>query len=210
VAVPLTLYVDARLLSPYAMSVYVALTEKGLDFELRLIDLDQGDQRMAPFLCRSPMGKVPVLAHHDFYLTESSAIAEYLDDTFAPPAYPALYPSDPRCSARVRQMQAWLRSDLVALRQERPTEVVFEGMRPNPLSDAGHAAAATLIRVASAMLGHGKPDLFGAWSLADADLTLMLNRLILPGDDVPEALRAYAAAQWERPSLQRWRDSRSL
>lgn len=208
-AVPLTLYVDARLLSPYAMSVYVALVEKGLDFELRLVDLDQGDQRRAPFLCRSPMGKVPVLAHDDFYLTESSAIDEYLEEAFAPPAYPALYPSDPRSRARVRQIQAWLRSDLAAVRQERPTEVVFEGMRPAPLSDAGHAAAATLIRVASTMLAHGDPNLLGAWTLADADLALMLNRLILAGDDVPEALRGYASAQWERPSLQRWREQRS-
>jgi glutathione S-transferase len=207
-AVPLTLYVDAQFLSPYAMSAYVALAAKGLDFEVRLVDLDQGDQRTAPFLCRSPIGKVPVLAHLDFYLSESSAIAEYLEQVFPPPAYAPLFPADPRPRAQARQTQAWLRSDLSALRRERPTEVVFDGMRPPALSDAALADAARLIRVATALLSHGQARLFGAWSLADIDLALMLNRLILAGDDVPEPLRAYAAAQWEHPGIRRWRDSR--
>jgi len=205
VAVPLTLYVDSQFFSPYAMSAYVGLVEKGLDFEVRLVDLEQGDQLTAPFMCRSPIGRVPVLAHHDFYLSESSAIAEYLEQSFPAPDYAPLFPTDARQRAVARQVQAWIRSDLHSLRRERPTEVVFAGMRPLPLSDAGHADAARLIRVASMLLKHGGADLFGAWSLADADLALILNRLVVAGDDVPAALRDYAAAQWQRPSLLRWR-----
>ncbi|WP_427184728.1 glutathione transferase [Bordetella bronchialis] len=207
-AVPLTLYVDAHFLSPYALSAYVALEEKGLDFEVRLVDLEQGDQRTAPFLHRSPIGKIPVLAHLDFYLAESSAIAEYLEHAFPPPDYPALYPADPRPRAQARQIQAWLRSDLHALRRERPTEVVFEGMRPGPLSDAGHCDAARLIRVASAMLAHGRPHLFDAWCLADLDLALMINRLAIAGDSLPDALHTYAQAQWNHPGVRHWLASR--
>jgi glutathione S-transferase len=205
VAVPLTLYVDAQFLSPYAMSAYVALVEKGLDFELRTVDLNQGDQCTAPFLCRSPIARVPVLAHLDFYLSESSAIAEYLEQSFPAPGYAAVFPADARQCALARQVQAWVRSDLHSLRRERPTEVVFAGMRPPPLTDAGHADAARLIRVASSLLAHGQPDLFGAWTLADADLALVLNRLAMAGDEVPQALQTYAANQWQRPSLARWR-----
>ncbi|WP_094856920.1 glutathione transferase [Bordetella genomosp. 10] len=207
-AVPLTLYIDNRLLSPYAMSAYVALAEKNLDFELRLVDLDQGEQRMAPFLCRSPTGKVPVLAHHDFYLSESSAIAEYLEDVFPAPEYAAICPADPRARARMRQVQAWLRSDLAALRRERPTEVVFEGLKPAPLSDAAQLDATRLVRVATCLVPAGQKHLFDDWCVADADLALMLNRLVLSGEDVPARLRDYAAEQWERPSLRRWRDGR--
>jgi glutathione S-transferase len=208
VAVPLTLYVDAQFLSPYALSAYVALEEKGLDFEVRQIDLEQGDQRAAPFLHRSPIGKVPVLAHLDFYLSESSAIAEYLEQAFPPPDYAALYPADPRPRAQARQVQAWLRSDLQALRRERPTEVIFEGARPAPLSDAGHCDAARLIRVAGSMLSDGQDHLFGAWSLADLDLALMLNRLAIPGDELPAPLRDYARAQWNHPGVRHWLASR--
>jgi len=208
VAVPLTLYIDNRLLSPWAMSAYVALVEKNLDFELRLVDLDQGEQRMAPFLCRSPAGKVPVLAHHDFYLSESSAIVEYLEEAFPAPEYAAVMPADTRTRARMRQVQAWLRSDLAALRRERPTEVVFEGMQRVPLSDEGQADATRLVRVAGCLLQEGQKHLFDDWCIADADLALMLNRLILSREEVPARLRDYAAEQWERPSLRRWRDSR--
>lgn len=203
-AVPLTLYVDAQFLSPYALSAYAALEVKGLDFEVRQVDLEQGDQRAAPFLHRSPIGKVPVLAHLDFYLSESSAIAEYLEQAFPAPDYAALYPADTRARAQARQVQAWLRSDLQTLRRERPTEVIFDGMRPAPLSDAGHCDAARLIRVGTALLAHGQPNLFGAWSLADLDLAAMLNRLAIPGDSLPDPLRAYAQHQWNHPAIQRW------
>lgn len=105
-ASPLTLYVDAQFLSPYAMSAYVALAEKGLPVELRLVDLEAGEQRMRPFTSRAPTCRVPALTHDTFHLTESSAISEYLEDIFPAPAHPALYPSAPQARARVRQMQA--------------------------------------------------------------------------------------------------------
>ncbi len=36
----LRLYVDARFASPYAMSAFVALTEKGLPFDMTTVDLE--------------------------------------------------------------------------------------------------------------------------------------------------------------------------
>ena len=46
--------------------------------------------------------------------------------------------------------------------------------------------------------------MFGEWSIADADLALMLNRLVLNGDAVPERIADYARDQWQRPSIQQW------
>jgi glutathione S-transferase len=54
------------------------------------------------------------------------------------------------------------------------------------------------------LLNHGADNLFGHWSIADLDLALMLNRLILNGDEVQDRLVRYARAQWERPSVQQW------
>lgn len=199
---PLTLYVDSLFLSPYAMSVYVALTEKQLPFEVRPIDLAAGEQRMQPYQCRALTSRVPALTHADFNLTESSVIAEYLDEVFPAPAHAALYPPGTRERARARQLQAWLRSDLGALRQERPTETVFYGDAGQPLSDAAHAAAAKLIQVASYLVGVNQTTLFEQWCIADTDLAVMLKRL--DHDDLPEPLRAYADAQWQRASVQQW------
>ncbi|WP_343737787.1 glutathione transferase [Achromobacter sp.] len=199
---PITLFVDSLFLSPYAMSVYVALTEKQLPFEVRPIDLSAGEQRMQPFQCRALTSRVPALTHADFNLTESSVIAEYLEEAFPPPEHTALFPSALQERARARQLQAWLRSDLGALRQERPTETVFYGEAGPPLSDDAHAAAAKLIRVASYLVGVGQTTLFDKWCIADTDLAVMLKRL--SNDDLPDTLRAYADAQWQRPAVQKW------
>jgi glutathione S-transferase len=198
---PLHLHVDSQCASPYAMSVFVALREKGLDFGMSRVDLSTGEHRGAAFAAMSLTQRVPTLVHDDFSLSESSAITEYLDEAF-PPA--SLYPAAPRLRARARQVQAWLRSDLAPLRTERPTEVVFYGRAFAPLSPAARAASAKLFQAAEGWLEEGAEHLFGAWSIADTDLALMLNRLVLHGDPVPARLAAYAASQWRRPSVLEW------
>ncbi len=195
------LYVDSRYLSPYAMSVFVALHEKAVPFEMVTVELAAGAHRDPGFASLSLTRRVPTLVHGDFALSESSAIAEYLEDAFPGPA---LYPSDTRTRARARQLQAWLRSDLLAIRQERSTEVVFLRETREPLSAEARDAADKLFAAATSLLAHGGPNLFGAWCIADADLAMMLNRLALHGDNVPPALSSYARRQWELPSVQRW------
>jgi len=197
----LHLYVDAQFISPYAMSVYVALVEKGLPFGITTVDLTAGENRTARFAERSLTQRVPLLNHGDFSLTESSAIAEYLDDVFSGAA---LYPSQPRARARARQLQAWLRSDLMALRIERPTEVVFFGEKRPPLSMAGQAAADKLVSVAATVILDRDDHACGQWSIVDVDLALMIQRLALHGDSMPLHLISYADHQWRRPSVQQW------
>src|SRR6202023_2023669 len=75
--------------------------------------------------------RIPTLIHDGFALSESSAICEYVDETFGGTR---LYPTDPRDRARARQIQAWVRSDLMPIRDERPTFVVFNGARRPALS----------------------------------------------------------------------------
>lgn len=202
------LYVDKNFSSPYAMSAYVALVEKLLPFAVQTVDLDAGEARQPPFRDLGLTARVPVLVHTEagrepLVLAESSAIIEYLDDVCPAPQRPPLLPADPRQRARARQIQAWLRSDLAALRDERSTLTIFFAPASAPLSGAGQAAAALLVRVAEQLVDG--PHLFGAWCIADTELALMLNRLILNGDPVPQPLKDYAAAQWRRESVLAWR-----
>ncbi|SEK16948.1 MULTISPECIES: glutathione transferase [unclassified Variovorax] len=198
---PIRLYVDAQFASPYAMSVFVALHEKQLAFDMLPVDLAALEHRGAGFSQLSLTQRVPTLVHGDFALSESSAITEYIDEVF--PGAP-LYPAEPRAKARARQLQAWLRSDLMPIRQERSTEVVFFGPSSVPLSAAAQVSARSLFDAVEAMLPVDAQNLFGEWSIADVDLALMLNRLVLNGDAVPQRLAAYATRQWQRPSVQRW------
>src|SRR5476651_2241067 len=160
----LTLYVDSIFASPWALSVFVALTEKGLPFSVETVDLESGQNKL--------------------------------------PAYRELFPADVRQRARARQVQSWLRSDLAPVRAERNTETVFFKHPIEPLSADGQASAAKLLAAAERLIDG--QHLFGQWSIADTDLTMMLNRLILNGDPVPERIKQYAAAQWQRPSVQQW------
>ena len=195
------LYVDHLYTSPYAMSVFVTLREKSLAFDTLTVDLDAAHQHAADFAQLSLTQRVPTLVEGDFALSESSAITEYLEQAY--PQTP-VYPADPKQRARARQVQAWLRSDLLPIRQERSTMVVFYGQKMPPLSPDAEAAAAKLISAAHTLLAGNSPYLFGEWSIADVDLAVMLNRLILNGDSVPAALVEYAQRQWQRPSVQAW------
>ncbi|MEA5452655.1 glutathione transferase [Leptolyngbya sp. CCNP1308] len=195
------LYVDAQFISPYALSAFVALHEKGIAFDMQTVNLAAAEHRAPSFTAVSPIQRVPTLVQQGFSLAESSAIAEYLEDLF--PDDP-IYPRDLRDRAQARQIQAWLRSDLMALRAERPTEVVFLQPIETPLSDQAKAAAEKLFAIADTLLPHDSLALFGEWCIADTDLALMLNRLVFNGDPVPERLADYARHQWQRPSVQTW------
>ncbi len=198
----LHLYVDTQFASPYAMSAFVALHEKELPFELSTLDLAANTQHQADYAAQSLTQRVPTLVHDDFALSESSAIAEYLDEVFR--SGTPLYPAAPRQRARARQIQAWLRSDLMPIRQERSTEVLFYGPSEVPLSQQAQAAAHKLFAAANALVPEDAGNLFGHWCMADLDLALMLQRLVLNGDPVPPRLADYARRQWQRPSVQLW------
>ncbi len=96
VASALTLVSHA--LCPYVQRVAIVLTEKGLPFERRTIDLAH---KPGWFLAISPLGKTPVLQVRGQSLFESAVICEYLDEV----ATPMLHPQDPLQRARHR---AWM------------------------------------------------------------------------------------------------------
>ncbi|MFD1802280.1 glutathione transferase [Mixta tenebrionis] len=198
------LWTDASFYSPYAMSVYVALREKGLSFTLQPVDLAQQQQRAPEYAALSLTRRVPMLALDEMRLSESSAIVEYLEECFPAPDYKRLYPRDREKRARARELQAWLRSDFMPLRQQRPGEVLFAGKKYSPLTEDARQSAATLIEGAQRLLGAGQQNLFGEWSIADTDLAVMLNRLALHGDELPDNLAYYAWFQWQRASVQLW------
>jgi len=195
------LYVDSNFASPYALAAYVSLVEKGLTFDVKPLELFANAQKQDAFATTSITARVPTLVHDHFSLSESSAICEYIDESFEGTP---LYPTGLRDRARARQVQAWLRSDLMPIREERPTFVVFCGARRPALSKPGLEATQKLFAAALVLLEGRSEYLFGDWSIADVDLAMMLQRLAAHGDAVPQQLLDYANRQWHRPSVQQW------
>jgi len=198
----LTLYVDANYDSPWAMSAFVALEEKQLPYTLETKVLSKKETFGPGYGARTK--KVPALRRGEFWLAESMAITEYLAESFPFPKHPRLYPENLEERATCREVQLYLRTDFLALRQERPTTTIWFAHTSTPLSPAAQEAATKLVEFVEPLLAHGRPTLFASWCIADADLAVMLQRLNLNGTTLPPKLKAHAEANWLRPSVAKW------
>lgn len=197
----LTLYGDSLWQSPFVLSVFVALREKELAFDTKVLSLRDGEHRKPAFLTSSLTGKVPALDHDGFWLSESLAILEYLEEQFPPPDYPRIFPASITDRARARQVLNWLRTATDRLRIERPTSTIFVAPSTAPLSDNARTDADRTIQLVENLLPEGTASLFPEWSICDVELAVMLHRLIANGDAIPARVRAYAEANWSRPSV---------
>lgn len=186
------------------MSVYVALEEKRLPFEFGQIDLDRGEQLRPEYVELSITNRVPTLVCDGHAISESSAITEYLDERFTAPEYPRIYPVGLVERARVRMVQALVRSDFLPLRIQRSTDALFKHAPIQPLDEAAKEAKRRLERIGLTLVGGQRRFIASDFTIADVDLATMLQRLCAKGDPMPTELRDYAERIWARPSVQKW------
>lgn len=81
---------------PFSQRCRFVLFEKGMDFEIRDVDLYSKPDDIAVM---NPYGQVPILVERDLILYESNIINEYIDERFP---HPQLMPADPVMRARTR------------------------------------------------------------------------------------------------------------
>src|SRR5436189_6066524 len=77
---------------PFSHRCRFVLFEKGMDFEIRDVDLYNKPEDI---LVMNPYGQVPILVERDLILYESNIINEYIDERFP---HPQLMPADPLMS----------------------------------------------------------------------------------------------------------------
>ena len=83
---------------PFSHRCRFVLFEKGMDFEIRDVDLFAKPEDIA---LMNPYNEVPILVERDLILYESNIINEYIDERFP---HPQLMPADPVMRARARLM----------------------------------------------------------------------------------------------------------
>ena len=81
---------------PFSHRCRFVLFEKGMDFEIRDVDLYNKPEDINVM---NPYGQVPILVERDLILYESNIINEYIDERFP---HPQLMPADPVMRARAR------------------------------------------------------------------------------------------------------------
>ncbi len=83
---------------PFSQRCRLVLFEKGMDFEVRDVDLFNKPEDISTM---NPYGQVPILVERDLILYESNIINEYIDERFP---HPQLMPADPLMRSRARLM----------------------------------------------------------------------------------------------------------
>ncbi|HVF37979.1 MAG TPA: glutathione S-transferase family protein [Sphingomicrobium sp.] len=92
--------------SPYVRKVLACLELKGIDYEVDPITPFFGNDE---FRRLSPLRRIPVLVDDSLVLTDSTVIAEYLDEAYP---NPPLLPKDPKERARARWLEEYADSRL--------------------------------------------------------------------------------------------------
>ncbi len=196
----LTLYVDGYFANPFDATVFIALTEKQLAFSTARALLRDGQGLPPGLASKTAISRVPALQHGDFVLTESIAIADYLEDVF--PERP-VYPRDPRGRARARQIMAWVRYDLGAMRWERPWFTTLWPVPVPPLTPNALREATELVDVVGRLIAQGDLE---AWNIAHADLALTLARVRSEDLALPENVAAFKARTYAHPAVRAYID----
>jgi glutathione S-transferase len=117
-------------MSNYYSLVKALLIDKGLDFEeVKTVPSQQED-----FLLRSPMGKMPSIQVGDSHLSESLAIASYLEQL-----QPALIPTDPMAAAKVMELICHMKLDVELVARRLLPEALFKQAVSEEVKDAVRA-----------------------------------------------------------------------
>jgi glutathione S-transferase len=85
-------------ISNYHNKVKLALLEKGIPFDEKVIDFRNKDEAL---LTASPLGKIPFLTTEQGSLCESQVMVDYLEQAYP---NPPLLPRDPFTAAKVREL----------------------------------------------------------------------------------------------------------
>ncbi|BBO59202.1 glutathione S-transferase N-terminal domain-containing protein [Mycoavidus sp. B2-EB] len=107
----------------------VVLFEKGMDFEIRDVDLFNKPEDISVM---NPYGQVPILVERDLILYESNIINEYIDERFP---HPQLMPSDPAQRARARlflynfEKELFVHVSTLETAKGRSTDKIYEKAR---------------------------------------------------------------------------------
>lgn len=172
-------------LCPYVQRAAIVLTEKGLPFERRDIDLANKPDW---FLKVSPLGKTPVLLVGNEAIFESAVICEYLEDT----ALPRLHPADVLQRA---QHRSWMEFGSATLN--------WIGAFYNAADETALAARTADIRVCLEQLedalGDGEFFAGESFSMVDAVFGPVFRYF-----DVFDTIDAFGFRE-DLPKVQRWR-----
>ena len=176
---------------PFSQRCRFVLFEKGMDFEIRDVDLFNKPEDINVM---NPYGQVPVLVERDLILYESNIINEYIDERFP---HPQLMPADPVQRARAR---------LLLLNFEREVFVHVDTLERQEAKKIEKARATVRDRLSqlAPVVAKSKYMMGEEFSMIDVTLAPLLWRLDHYGIDLPKTaapVLKYADRIFARPAF---------
>ena len=176
---------------PFSHRCRFVLFEKGMDFEIRDVDLFHKPEDISVM---NPYGQVPILVERDLILYESNIINEYIDERFP---HPQLMPADPVQRARAR---------LLLLNFERELFVHVEALEKQDVKKIDKARILVRDRLSqlSPVVTKNKFMLGEDFSMIDVALAPLLWRLDYYGIELPKTaapVQKYAERIFSRPAF---------
>ena len=176
---------------PFSQRCRFVLFEKGMDFDIRDVDLFNKPEDISVM---NPYGQVPIVVERELILYESNSMNESIDERFP---QPQLMPADPVQRARAR---------LLLLNFERE---LFVNVEPLEKQDAKRMDKARVVmrdRLSqlAPVVAKSKFMLGEDFSMIDVALAPLLWRLELYGIELPKAaapVLKYAERIFSRPAF---------
>ena len=180
---------------PFSQRCRLVLFEKGMDFEVRDVDLFNKPEDISMM---NPYDQVPILVERDLILYESNIINEYIDERFP---HPQLMPADPLMRARARLMLFNFEKELfvhvhVARRARRQGEPTRATRRRAPQIRDRLTTLAPMFLKNKYMLG----DDFSMLDVAIAPLLWRLDHYGIELSKTAAPLMKYAERIFSRPA----------
>jgi RNA polymerase-associated protein len=175
---------------PFSQRCRLVLFEKGMDFEVRDVDLFNKPEDISTM---NPYGQVPILVERELILYESNIINEYIDERFP---HPQLMPADPLMRARARLMLFNFEKDLFVHVH------VLESERAKS-NDKSHAEIRDRLTTLAPLFLKNKYMLGDEFSMLDVAVAPLLWRLDHYGIELSKTaapLMKYAERIFSRPA----------
>ena len=180
---------------PFSQRCRFVLFEKGMDFEIRDVDLYNKPDDIS---IMNPYGQVPILVERDLILYESNIINEYIDERFP---HPQLMPADAVIHARARLFLFNFERELfVHVQQLERRDQQRDGTK---LMDKARAQIRDRLTQLTPIFIKNKHMLGDEFSMLDVAIAPLLWRLDHYGIEMPKTaapLLRYAERLFSRPA----------
>lgn len=186
--------------STFAQRIHIALIEKNVTWDVKVVDMAAKEHRSAEYLSINPYGRVPALVDGSLTLVESSAILDYLDAKHpSPPLQPASPEGRAELHMHIKLCDLQLAGHVSTI--VFPKRFIPEARwQREVMANASKQVQKHLI-ILDAHLTHRTWLVDEQFSLADIAYAPFLQFLPILDVEVPAHLAAYAARLTARPSV---------